>query len=302
MGIGRAALVGMLGACCALSLHAQQPASPADFDRGRFVGYKPNDTVLGRINAERALDILREIVGQKPKTPEVREASGISRLTFFVERKTLSAFRPVGNVRKVEILEDRLELDLDRQDRGSGTIYFHELPLNLEIVHDFIMQDHYGVPISQEWYLWCTDGGIFEDNRAGCAKLLAEALYVLRKASENMQTDDEKFKDVVTEYRKLGPKPRVPEEIRKYQVQAEFMISQKRYGDAIRIYTEGLKAAPWWPDGRFNRALLFAETKRYRDAILDMNRFLMLEPDSPDARSARDRIYQWEAAMKLRVR
>jgi tetratricopeptide (TPR) repeat protein len=94
----------------------------------------------------------------------------------------------------------------------------------------------------------------------------------------------------------------MPEEVRKYQVQADFMISQKRYGDAIRIYTEGLKSAPWWPDGRFNRALLFAETKRYRDAILDMNRFLMLEPESPDARSARDRIYQWEAAMKMRVR
>jgi tetratricopeptide (TPR) repeat protein len=297
----RLAVFAILGALCA-SAQAQAPASPADFDRGKFEGYKPTDQVLGRLNAERALDILREIAGQKPKSAEVRDASGMSRLMFFVERKALSAFRPVGNVRKIEILEDRIEVDLDRQDRGPTTYYFHELPASLEIVHDYIMQDHYGVPLTPEWYLWCTDGGLFEDNRAGCAKLIAESLYVLRKASENMQTDDEKFKDVVAEYRKLGPKPKMPEEVRKYQVQADFMISQKRYGDAIRIYTEGLKSAPWWPDGRFNRALLFAETKRYRDAILDMNRFLMLEPESPDARSARDRIYQWEAAMKMRVR
>lgn len=298
---GQVAIWAILGALCAAGAHAQV-SSPADFDRSKYDGYKPTDQVLNRMTAERALDILREIAGQKPKSPEVRDASGISRLMFFIERKSLSAFRPVGNVRKIEILEDRIEVELDRQDRGPNTYYFHELPASLEIRHDYIMTDHYGVPISQEWYLWCTDGGLFEDNRAGCAKLIADALHVLRKASENMQTDDEKFKEVVAEYRKLGPKPRIPEEIRKFQVQAEFMINQKRYADAIRIYTDGLKAAPWWPDGRFNRALLFAETKRYRDAILDMNRFLMLEPDSPDARSARDRIYQWEAAMKMRVR
>jgi tetratricopeptide (TPR) repeat protein len=150
--------------------------------------------------------------------------------------------------------------------------------------------------------LWCSDGGLFEENRAGCAKQLADALHVLRKANEGIPNEDEKFKAVVAQYRATGGKVRLPEEVRRFQVQADFMIQQKRYADAIRIYGEGLKVAPWWPDGRFNRALLLAESKRYRDAILEMNRFVMLEPDSADARTARDRIYQWEAAMKMGIK
>jgi tetratricopeptide (TPR) repeat protein len=277
-------------------------ATPGTFDRWQVEGYQPNDAVLARMNAERALDVLKELIGQKARSPQVREAAGIMKLNWFIDRREISSFRPVADVRAVEFFEDRVEFKLTREDRGPTTYYFHEIPSGIQVVRDTLFEAMYGVPISKDWVLWCSDGGVFEDNRAGCAKQLADALYVLRKANEGIPNEEERFKDVVAKYRALGGKVRVPEEVRRFQVQADFMIQQKRYGDAIRIYGEGLKIAPWWPDGHFNRALLLAESKRYRDAIIGMNRFLLLEPDSPDARTARDRVYQWEAAMKMGIK
>jgi len=276
--------------------------APGDFDHSKFEGYKPGAQALGRLNAESALEVLRAIVGQRPRSAALREAIGGFRYNLFIDRRAISSFRPVADVRKADFLEDRMEFQLSRQDRGPSSYYYHELPAEMEIVRDGMAVWMYGVTISKDWVLWCSDGGLLEENRAACAREIADALFVLRKAGESMATDDEKFKDVVAGYHKLGPNPVVPEEIRRYQVQADFMIDQRRYGDAIRIYGEGLKAAPWWPRGRFNRALLLAEQKRYREAIQEMNRFLMLEPNSPDARIARDRVYQWEAAMKLGVK
>lgn len=275
---------------------------PGDFDHTKVEGYKPGAQALARLTPEAALEVLGGLFGLRPRSAALREAVGGFRLNFFVDRREVSSFRPVGDVRKVELLEDRMEFQLSRQDRGPSTYYFHELPAAIEVVRDGMVVWMYGVTIARDWVLWCSDGGLLEETRAACAMQLADALHVLRKAAENAATADEKFNEVVAAYRKLGPNPVVPEEIRRYQVQADFMIDQRRYADAIRIYGDGLKAAPWWPRGRFNRALLLAELKRYREAILEMNRFLQLEPDSPDARVARDRVYQWEAAMKLGVK
>lgn len=275
---------------------------PGAFDYSKVEGYKPGQQALGRLTSEAALEVLGGLFGVRPRNAALREAVGGFRLNFFVDRRAISSFRPVGDVRKVELFEDRIEFQLSRQDRGPTTYYFHELPAELEVVRDGMVVWMYGVNISKDWVLWCSDGGLLEETRAACIMQLADALHVMRKASESAATDDDKFKDVVAAYHKLGPNPVVPEDVRRYQVQADFMIDQRRYGDAIRIYGDGLKAAPWWPRGRFNRALLLAEQKRYREAIQEMNRFLMLEPSSPDARIARDRVYQWEAAMKLGVK
>lgn len=272
---------------------------PGAFDRSKFTGYTPAEAVLSRLSAERALDILRELAGEKPKTEEVRYAAGFQPLRFFVEGRTLSNLRPLGTVRQVEIFEDRIELAIDREDRGPTTYYFHELPEKLEVVDDYLIQYHFGVPLSDRWYLWCTDGGQFEDNRAGCSRLLADAFYVLRKARQSMPTEDEAFRDAATKYRALATKPALPEEVRRFKVQAEFLIAQKRYPEAIKLYADALKVAPWWPDGRFNRAMLLAETRRYREAIQEMGRFLALEPHAPDAREAQDNIYRWESMAKV---
>jgi hypothetical protein len=59
-----------------------------------------------------------------------------------------------------------------------------------------------------------------------------------------------------------------------------------------------LKLAPWWPQGRYNRALLMGELGFAPEAIQEMRRYLQLVPDAANARQAQDKIYQWEALPK----
>ncbi len=103
------------------------------------------------------------------------------------------------------------------------------------------------------------------------------------------------FEAEARKYRESAVKPAFPEEARKYKAQAEFALQQKKFENAVDLYGRALKAAPWWPDGHFNRALILGELSRYEEAIREMKRYLLLAPDAPDARDAQDRIYQWES-------
>jgi len=109
---------------------------------------------------------------------------------------------------------------------------------------------------------------------------------------------DTNFSDTAAAYRAAFPKPQITEEVRKLKLQAEVMIREKRFGDAAQLYEDALRLAPWWPDGRYNRALVLAELKQYDEAAGEMNRFLLLEPESNEARALRDQIYKWEVAAK----
>lgn len=102
------------------------------------------------------------------------------------------------------------------------------------------------------------------------------------------------FQAVVERLRRGGEIPAFPEEARKYKAQAEFAFERRQLEDAEALYGKALKLAPWWPEGRFNRALLLGELSRYEEAIREMKKYLVLAPAAPDARAAQDRIYQWE--------
>lgn len=107
---------------------------------------------------------------------------------------------------------------------------------------------------------------------------------------------DEPFLGVVTKYQAANPKPEFPEEARKFKVQAEFAEQEKHIDQAIELYGKALAIVPWWPEGHYKLALALAETKKYRDATREMKRYLLLAPDAPEARTAQDKIYQWEIA------
>jgi formylglycine-generating enzyme required for sulfatase activity len=102
------------------------------------------------------------------------------------------------------------------------------------------------------------------------------------------------FLDVAAQYKAANPKPQLSEEARKYKVQAEFLMQEKQTDKAIALYGKALELAPWWPEGRYQLALALGEQKKYRDAMREMQRFLLLTPDSPEARAAQDKLYQWE--------
>ena len=64
------------------------------------------------------------------------------------------------------------------------------------------------------------------------------------------------FQEVVKQYKTANTKPQIPEEARKYRVQAEFAVQEKRLDKAIELYGKALEIVPWWPEGHFNLALV----------------------------------------------
>lgn len=125
------------------------------------------------------------------------------------------------------------------------------------------------------------------------------ALLILQgrvKRRSNGATDisQSKFAEVAEQYKRADPKPRFPEAARKFRVQAESAVRDKQFDDAAELYEEALNVAPWWPEGRFNRALILGELKEYAEATAEMKKYLMLVPGAPNARAAQDKIYEWE--------
>lgn len=104
------------------------------------------------------------------------------------------------------------------------------------------------------------------------------------------------FKPIAAQYCTLKVKPPVSEEQRKYIVQANMFNQEKSYGKAIDIYKKVVELDQTaYPAAYSNLALLFAQLDKFSDAIFYMKKYLLLEPESTDARSAQDKIYEWEA-------
>lgn len=104
--------------------------------------------------------------------------------------------------------------------------------------------------------------------------------------------------DLFKIYPLLKTKPEVSEFVRRYMVQASGATSDKKYDDAVRLWTTALGISPWIPMAYYNRALLYELKGQVRNSIADMELYLALAPEASDARSARDRIYEWEGKIK----
>jgi len=115
-----------------------------------------------------------------------------------------------------------------------------------------------------------------------------------RKLTDARKAEEEAWQEAVRRYREAPVKPALPEEARRFKVQAEAAVAQKEFAEAADRYRDAIKVAPWWPEGHFNRALILGETGRYRNAIDEMKKYLTLVPNAPDARGAQDKVYEWE--------
>lgn len=129
------------------------------------------------------------------------------------------------------------------------------------------------------------------------AAAFADQLYFIQqklKIKEAEQAADFARKAAV--YREAKVKPAVSEEQRKYIVQANVMNQRKAYAKAVGLYLHAVEIDPVaYPGAYFNLALLSAQMERYQPAISYMKQYLLLEPEAKDARSAQDKIYEWEA-------
>lgn len=273
----------------ALALMSATPA-PAQPTRGAAAKeqiYVPDAAVLRQLTEEQARAQLADLAVQRGFTGLLLAPHVIG---LGVQGK---------QVRGATLFEDHIAFRIDDREKPMQRFNYRDIPA-VELIHDTVLgMSQYAVPLDKDTAVYYIDGGFSSETRKSGAMRLADALYVLRHSQLEQATSGEKFQEVAAQYRALTTKPPLPEEVRKFRVQAEFAAGQGRYTDAVRFYGEGIKLAPWWAQGHFNRALLLAETKRFRDAASAMNKYIQLEPNAADARAAQDNIYKWEAMTEL---
>ena len=118
-----------------------------------------------------------------------------------------------------------------------------------------------------------------------------------RKISSEQDAQFEKFKEQAKAWHDAAAKPPMPESAREHQVLAEYAFKEKNVDKAIREYAAALEIFPTWPEGQFNLGTLAAEKKYYLTAILHMEEYLELAPESADAQAAKDSVIIWKDKM-----
>lgn len=132
---------------------------------------------------------------------------------------------------------------------------------------------------------------------AAAAALLRELRNTFKACTIKYRRDESTeaaFREAAAKYLSAPVKPELPEEAREFRVRAENAIGQKRFQSAVELYAAALKISPWWPEGYFNQALILGELNCPEEAIGAMKKYIVLAPDAPDNRAARDKIYQWK--------
>jgi len=128
-------------------------------------------------------------------------------------------------------------------------------------------------------------------------KKLADYLYFFQHPFMIQRYDSllNQFKSVAAQYHESKVKPSVSEEQRKYIVQANAFNERKDYIKALEFYNKALELDKTaYPGAYMNMALLSAQVQNYEGAIFYMKKYLMLVPEAEDARSAQDKIYEWD--------
>ena len=200
-----------------------------------------------------------------------------------------------GNPKDVMVLDDRIEFSIKNQ---KMIINFSDL-LEYDIETGETMMSENNGPFNLIYYemeLWnCT---IYFRMKSEPAYLLASDLFFIQQRirKDNFSSQLVLFKPIAEKYRSLKEKPAISEELRKFIVQANAFNQKKQYSDAIYAYSNAIKSDPVsYPAAYSNLALLSAQISKYDAAIFYMKEYLLLVPDATDARSAQDKIYEWES-------
>lgn len=131
-------------------------------------------------------------------------------------------------------------------------------------------------------------------DRANAGVELLNKLKEQAKQSEAERENDARFQEALRARQTAPVNPELPEAARRFKVQAEDAVREKKFDDASDLYKQALNISPLWPEGHFNRALVLGETGSYDSAVREMKRYLLLAPNASNARAAQDKIYVWE--------
>ncbi|MDO9254119.1 MAG: hypothetical protein Q7U54_01310 [Bacteroidales bacterium] len=195
------------------------------------------------------------------------------------------SYSMAGTQKNILILEDRIEYNFNDE---KTIIYISDLiDCNFQL-YSFSKQRGLGFD---------RDFIVYSKAKKVVAKLYEDFIFIQKQLKENpYYAELALFEPIASQYRALTIKPAVSEEQRKYIVQANSFNQQKTYYKSIELYNKAIEVDQTaYPAAYSNLALLSAQTGKYNTAIYQMKKYLLLEPDSADARSAQDKIYEWEA-------
>jgi tetratricopeptide (TPR) repeat protein len=103
----------------------------------------------------------------------------------------------------------------------------------------------------------------------------------------------------------LKPPPAIPEEARRHFMNAAAIqkaaTDQTSYELAISEYREAIRLATWWAEAYFNLSVTLEAAVRLDNAIAELKRYPLTEPNIEDPRAARDRIYAIAGKKELGV-
>lgn len=140
-----------------------------------------------------------------------------------------------------------------------------------------------------------------ENKKEAAKSFQAKGQYseALKEYAELLKIEDEKEAKEIRSQVAMMIKARpdlvqLPEEARRYLMRAEMAKKENRFDDALKEYKEAAKIAPFYPAIYKDIALTCEALKDYRQAIKNMNIYLDLFPEAPEAREAKDMIYKWE--------
>ena len=110
---------------------------------------------------------------------------------------------------------------------------------------------------------------------------------------------DQRLKEkILTLVAALPAAPAVPEEARRDTVHGQTLYKAAAtsgdYQPAAAEFEKAVREAPFWPDTYYNLGLLYADAKRYPEAIRNLKFYLKGAPTSPDARAVQNKIYELE--------
>ncbi len=103
------------------------------------------------------------------------------------------------------------------------------------------------------------------------------------------------FQRKTAPWRALPAKPEISEDAYRNRLLAEDALKNHDLNGAALYYEAGIASDPTWAQGWYNVALVYAELKNFIDASDCMKHYVVLMPDAPDARAAKDNIILWEA-------
>jgi tetratricopeptide (TPR) repeat protein len=187
----------------------------------------------------------------------------------------------------ISVFEDRIEVS-----PRVVLLYDGLLDQSIDVVSN--RDDEYPYVVLSEGLL----SFYFHKKDLADAQKFADALYFIQQQQKDKLGERgglPQFESLAAEYRALKVKPPVSEGQRRFIVQANALNQQKEYRRAIDLYLKAIEMDPVsYPGAYFNLALLSAQLNRFNSAISYMKRYLLLEPEAKDARSAQDKIYEWE--------